>query len=165
MDSVFTFTDELTAGLERGAAAHVDFTPAMAAISAVMRNAMRSRFELEEDPDGLPWLPSQRKLKEGGKTLQIRGERGGLLGNLLGNAGYDAFSSWIGTNLPYAGIHQLGGTIRPKVGGGKKALKTPFGPRASVNVPARPFAGFGSEEQEEIPEILGDYIASAFEGR
>lgn len=92
---------------------------------------------------------------------------GGLFGSLLGSAGYDALSAWIGTNLIYAAIHQRGGKIRaiPKSAGGKGALKTPFGPRGAVSMPARPFLGFGEVDLREIPEILAEHLRAAFEGR
>jgi phage gpG-like protein len=164
VDIDFTFSDALTAGLERGAAAHLDFSPVMGAISELMAGAVEERFDKEEDPNAIPWLPSQRKLKEGGKTLQIRGVAGGLLGNLLGNAGFDSFASWIGTNLPYARSLHGGATIRPRADSGKKALKTPFGPRGRVDIPARPIVGFGHEELEEIPLLLGDFLGDAYAG-
>ena len=164
MEIRFTFDDELSAGIDRALAAHQDFTPAMAAIARVLASGVEGRFDAETDPDGVPWLPSARAVEDGGKTLQVKGIRGGLLGSLLNNAGYDASSAWIGTSLPYAGIHQDGGTIRPREGGGKRALRTPFGPRASVNMPRRAFLGFGEMEQQEIPEILADFLRDAWAG-
>ena len=164
MDIRFTFEDELSAGIDRAIAAHQDFTPAMAVIATVLASGVENRFDAETDPDGVPWLPSASAMEEGRKTLQDKGVRGGLLGSLLNNAGYDASSAWIGTNLPYAGIHQDGGTIRPREGSGKRALRTPFGPRASVNMPRRAFLGFGEMERQEIPEVLSDFVRDAWTG-
>lgn len=158
--------DTLTPAITRALAAAHDFTPALAAIAASLRTGTEARFRAETGPDGVAWLPSQRVREKGGKTLQLRGLRGGLLGRLLGSAGHDGTSAWIGTNLVYAAIHQFGGTIRaiPKSKGGKGALKTPHGPRASVTMPARPFLGFGEAERREIHDILGRHLRAAFEG-
>ena len=109
MDIGFNFSDELGPALARASRAGADFSPAMAAISSLLAGAVEERFEQERAPDGTPWKPSRRALEHGGKTLQERGMKGGLLGSLLGSAGYDARSSWIGTNLIYAAIHQTGG--------------------------------------------------------
>ena len=174
MEIRFTFSDDLLPAIQRALAAAHDFTPAMAAISATMATGVDDRFQGEHGPDGTPWKPSQRVIESGGKTLQIRGMRGGLLGNLLGNAGYDSISAWIGTNLRYAAIHQLGGQIRakPVSKGGKGYLWIKGKTRAdgsrltvgSVTMPVRPFLGFGETEQREIPEILADHLRSAFAG-
>ena len=166
--------DTLTPGISRALAASHDFSPAMAAIAATLRAAVEARFEAEAGPDGAAWKPSARVLEKGGKTLQLRGLRGGLLGNLLGGAGHDAASAWIGTNLVYAAIHQLGGTIRarPKSQGGKgylwiKGKHRADGSRltvASVSMPARPFLGFSDADRAGIADILGRHLRDAFEG-
>jgi phage virion morphogenesis protein len=163
----FTYSDALTAGLERGAAAHLDFSPALAAIKELMLRQVEQRFDLGEGPDGIAWLPSRRATDEGGKTL-IDTRR--LLGSIVGD--HDSVSAIVGTNLIYAGIHQTGGKIRakPKSEGGKGYLSIggKKGGQAfqSVNMPARPFLGFGEEELEEIPALLAEFLGTAFgEGR
>ena len=148
-----SLSDGLTARLEAGAKASVDFTVPMAAIADLMRSETVLNFETERGPDGTPWLPSQRAREDGGLTLT---DTGHLRQSIT--AASDAGSAIIGTNLIYAAVHQFGGTIRPKA---KKALRTPFGPRASVGIPARPFIGFGPALVENIEAILAAHLDGA----
>jgi phage virion morphogenesis protein len=148
-----TLSDDLTARLEAGAKAAVDFTVPMAAIADLMRSETVLNFETERGPDGTPWLPSQRAREDGGLTLT---DTGHLRQSIT--AASDAGSAIIGTNLIYAAIHQDGGTIRPKT---KRALKTPFGPRGSVTMPARPFVGFGPPLVADIEAILVAHLDGA----
>jgi len=164
----FTIEDDgLVEGIRMALAAAGDFTPAMAAIAGLMESGTRQRFALGRDPEGKPWIPSQRAIEDGGKTLI---DRGHLRDSIAGT--HDATSAVVGTNLIYAAIHQKGGTIRakpaaPGIDGSatKRALRTPFGPRASVKMPARPFLGFSQAEKDRILEILSDHLAATFGGR
>jgi len=70
----------------------------------------------------------------------------------------------IGSSLPYARIHQLGGVIRPKT---KKALCVPMGGGRflllkSVTIPARPFLAIQKEDEQVIMRAVRTYI---LEGR
>lgn len=149
--------DELTAGINRALAASSDFSPAMREIAGMMEFAVRERFERSEDPSGKPWEPSQRARQQGGKTLV---DTAALLSSIASDN--DRFSAVVGTNLVYAAIHQFGGTIRAR---NSRALNTPFGPRGAVNMPARPFLGFGPYEVQEIETILENHLRTAFEGQ
>jgi phage gpG-like protein len=68
----------------------------------------------------------------------------------------------VGTNAPYAGVHQRGATIRAKPG---KRLAFRIGRATifarSVTIPARPFLGVSQEDREEIVEIFRDHIRRA----
>jgi phage gpG-like protein len=157
MEIRFTIeNDELARGIEAAILAAQDFTPAMAEIASLMEFETRERFETGRGPDEVPWQPSQRAIEQGGQTLR---DSGALEGDMNGQ--WDAFSSVVGTNLIYAAVHQEGKTIRARTG---SALRTPFGPRASVKMPRRAFLGFGQREQDEIPQILADHLARAFQG-
>ncbi len=159
MDIVFTFDDELLPAIERALLALADFTPAMEAISELMEDQVAARFNSGEAPDGTPWKPSQRALEDGGKTLI---DTRALLNSITRD--HDSFSAVVGTNIHYAAIHQAGGTIRPRTDSGKKALNTPFGPRASVTMPARPFLGFGTDDARDINDIIANHLRNAFAG-
>jgi phage virion morphogenesis protein len=153
-----TLSDNLTARLQAGAKASADFSVPMAAIADLMRSETVLNFETERGPDGTPWLPSQRAIADGGLTLTDTGQLRQSI-----TAASDDSSAIIGTNLVYAAIHQDGGTIRAKgaAAGGKKALKTPFGPRGSVTMPARPFVGFGPPLVADIEAILVAHLDGA----
>jgi phage virion morphogenesis protein len=150
------FSDTLTPRLEAAVAAHLDFTPAMAVIADYLRDTTVERFETETGPDGQRWQPSQRAREEGGLTLTKSGEL-----RLSIDADSSATEALVGTNKIYAAIHQFGGTIRPQRA---RALSTPFGPRASVQMPARPFIGFTPADVARVEETLAAHITAAFEG-
>lgn len=155
MDIDFTFSDALTDGLLRGAAAHLDFSPVMSDIAALMLDQARLRFEDGEGPDGISWLPSARAIEQGGKTLI---DTGALRDSLMSD--HDSVSAIVGTNLVYAGLHQRGGPYRGRQSATSQNLPKPR------RMPARPFLGFGEQELEEIPALLAEFLGTAFgEGR
>jgi phage virion morphogenesis protein len=132
------------------------------------------RFELGVGPDGSPWPPSMRALAEGGKTL-IDTAR------LMQSITYEATDSGVdvGTNVVYAAIHQLGGTIhqgaRQQVIHFKRnsktghtrftkanakatfAQKVGIGERTIV-MPARPFLGIDQDDEREIATLANDWL-------
>ena len=156
MDVRFTLTTVNVAGLDSASARAADLTPAMLAIASYLETEVDLRFETASGPDGKPWLPSlrAREGKRGGLTLT---DIGHLRERITSQA--DATSAEVGTNVPYANIHNSGGTIRPRSGSGKRALKTPFGARASVAIPQRQFIDFSDADRIEIPQLLADHLA------
>lgn len=65
----------------------------------------------------------------------------------------------VGSSLPYARIHQLGGTIKPR----KKALLIPVGggqylKLKKVTIPARPYLLFHDEDKASIIRALDHYF-------
>lgn len=161
MDLNYTISDTLTPAIARVLAAAEDFTPAMAKIADQMETDTAFRFDDEKDPDGVPWLPSQRAIRTGLKTLDDTSHLERSF-----EAEHDALSASLGTNVLYAAIHQFGGTIRAKgkASGGADALNTPFGPRQSVTMPRRSFLGFGLDNLEAIDMILANHLRLAFGG-
>jgi phage virion morphogenesis protein len=139
-----------------------DLSPAMDAIASYMLSETQQRFEDQRAPDGAAWKPSKAATEEGRKTL-IASAR--LLQSLVGAS--DATSAEVGTNVIYAAIHNEGGTIRPKTQDDgtphvlTRALRTPFGPRASVTLPRRQFIGFGPEDPAEIGMRLVRHLEGA----
>lgn len=92
------------------------------------------RFSEQTGPDGVPWIPSQRALNEGGQTLLDQGIlRGSITGVFTEN------ESVIGTTL-------------------LKALPLQEGV-ASRGLPARPFIGIAADEMITVLSILDNYIA------
>lgn len=101
-----------------------------------------ARFDAEEDPEGNKWKPSRRAQEEGGKTLSDTA----ILRRSVeyATAGDNVM---VGSNLPYARIHQKGG----KTGKGHK-----------VAMPARPYLGVSAEDREEVRATIADFLAGAF---
>jgi phage virion morphogenesis protein len=77
-------------------------------IGAALETSARIRItDTNRAPDGNPWPPSLRARLTGGKTLYKSGDlQRSITHNVLSN-GVE-----IGTDLAYARIHQLGGTIK-----------------------------------------------------
>lgn len=109
------------------------------------------RFQNEETPEGEKWEPSDRAWSEGiqdggfGQTLSDTGI-------LKKSIDYASTSSMVmvGSNVPYAKIHQLGG----KAGRGHK-----------VTIPARPYLGVSTADMEEVKATMADFLADAFRAK
>ena len=127
-----------------GKAAHKlgDTQALMESVGEALRSGTIERFEAEEDPQGKKWKPSARAMGGGGKTLDKES-------HLKDSIDYAATSDkvMVGSNLPYARIHQLGG----KTGKGHK-----------VDMPARPYLGVSEEDMDEVRETMADFLAGAF---
>ena len=154
--------DRLSGPLGAMAAAAENFAPVMAEISEAVFDHTIDRFHHEYDPDGVPWEPSRRALDEGGRTLYDRGD---LFNALDRESGDDyALVGVLGVGGPaiYAQIHQWGGAIRPRA---SSALNTPFGPRASVNMPKRSYLGIEMRDITATEQIVEAHLLAASEMR
>lgn len=152
-------SENVTAALEASARFGEDQTPAMAEIARHLATATRFRFREQRGPDGLPWKQSQRAREQGGLTLVDSGD---LFGSIKEDWGKDhaaAGPEASGGAAIYAAVHQFGARITPK---SSKALKTPFGPKRAVNIPARPYLGFNAESEAAVLDILADHLNRAF---
>lgn len=148
--------------------------PLMEDIGAYLDFSTRKRFVTQTGPDGKPWEPSQRAMREGGKTLV-------LSARLMNSYVYHAadFSVEEGTNVVYAGIHQGGGkikrqartqTVYRKVDAsgelGHRFVKRSKSNFASdhavgaheIDMPARPMLGIGDKDEVEITHIVDAYL-------
>jgi len=127
-----------------------DLTPLMRAIAGVMEDASQQAFEDQADPEtGAPWSP----LKPG--TVAARGgdatpilQRRGDLARLTSD--YGRRRAVVGSNEPYAAIHQFGGT--PDMAPGP------------AGIPARPYLGLSDADRDEIGDLTADYLAKTLAG-
>lgn len=179
----FTVDDaDLRAMLERqaqpetGAASGSDTLAAR--IGERLMESTRERFKTQVAPDGTPWAPLKpatirRKKYNPDKILTLRGYlRGGIHWQAL-----DDDTVQVGSNLKYAAIHQFGGEIqRPSrqatvryrsVAGrvlfaGRKHKKVTERqvtiPEHSITMPARPFLGISASDDQEIRQIIQDWV-------
>lgn len=111
----------------------------------------RRRIQSEKTaPDGTPWKPNA----EGTSIL----DRGGYLLDSLAWI-VQGSSVQVGSNRPYAAIHQYGGTIRPK---NKNMLQFRVGGRFvtvdQVNMPARPYLGISDANARELEQFATEFI-------
>jgi len=150
-----------------------DPTPLMKAIAGILESETEENFQQQGRPHWVPLSPAYEAAKakrKGTTVLKILQDSGILAGSLSTRYGSDYAE--IGSNVPYAAIHQLGGqtrshTIRPR---DKKALaftgknskqvvKVVHHPGSKI--PARPFLPFSGnpavlqpETEQTILEVL-----------
>ena len=159
----FTLDDaELMAQVDGLIARGGDLSEPLDDIGQDMVSVTVRAFEESRSPEGVAWQPSAAAVAEGRKTLIDRGIRGGLMGSqsyVVGPRGVT-----YGTNIVYAAIHQLGGSISHAGRRGTSDAGTGFGQalaEAIVTLPARPFIGRSDADQARWADMLADYLAGA----
>ena len=137
----------------------MDTAPLMRRLGERIQAWTQDRFDANQQqaPDGTPWAKLNPKYAQN-KPRHLQNRKLTLSGHLRKSIRWqllDSQSVLVGTNVPYAAIHQFGGTIRPKKG---KALA--FGGRfvQSVTIPARPYLGISEQDNKEIQEIIKDWV-------
>ncbi len=131
-------------------------------IGAYGVSSTQQRFIDGQGPGGINWKKSFRARQQNGQTLRADNH----LFNSLTHDFNDSSVSW-GTNIPYAGIHQHGGTIRPKAAK-KLAFKLANGRFVmtdKVEMPARPFLGIDDDDGDEIKNIAVDWMKECLNAR
>lgn len=123
---------EVAIVLERLAQATTHRTPLMRSIAGSMESAVLQNFEVGGRPK---WLGL--KYRQGTPLVDTE--------NLMGSitSAYTNDEAIVGTNEPYAAIHQFGG----KAGRGRK-----------VDIPARPFLALTPQDETDILEDIQDYF-------
>lgn len=135
-------TDTLTPGLARLAEAAINLAQPMAEISEAMLDHTDDRYFDQVDPTGVPWKPSKRAIKDGGRTLYLRGD---LQAGIDRQSGENyAQVGVIATGGPaiYARRHQLGDDIMPQ----------------------RAFLGIEARDLTVTEQIILDHLGSAVRG-
>ena len=130
------------------------------------------RFETGTGPDGVPWRPSRRAERTGGRTLV----KSGRLKDSISRVVLDR-EVLVGTNVKYAAIHQFGGAIRQQArtqvlafaaSGGRftsrarasrrraGAVRVAFAQIGAreIEMPARPYLGISEGDARAIVRIL-----------
>ena len=94
------------------------------------------RFYNQHDLGRQPWIPSQRAIRDNGKTLRDTGR-------LMGSLTYVALPDGVkwGTNVVYARMMHYGGT---------KALF----PHLWGDIPPRPFLGMNADDKASVLNII-----------
>lgn len=109
--------------------------PALSEIGAMLVTSTQTRFEAERDPGGRAWEPLRHR---SGPILRLSGRLYKSLTYAVGTRQVE-----VGTNVPYARIHQLGG----KAGRGLK-----------VTIPARAYLGLDDADERGSLAIVNDYL-------
>ena len=137
--------------------------PLMRAIGTGLIEQVQQRFDTGKDVWGVTWaplLPAYAAIKKGPGIL-VASRR--LRRSITMEAGSGSVT--VGSNMIYAAVHQFGATIKAKtpkglafmLGGNtsKHNKKGFFLVRVqSVFVPARPYLGFGPNDERSVRETL-----------
>lgn len=119
--------------------------PLMKNIAGIFASSTEENFKEEGRPEKWTDLADitkekrRKKNKWPGQILQVEGKLAASV-----NTQYDNDSAVIGSNLPYAAIHQLGG----QAGKNKK-----------VEIPARPYLQLTDDDFDEILHECEQYLA------
>lgn len=168
MYRVTVTTDELSAALARVQAALTDTRPLMQDIGEFMQRSTQANFAAGTDPQGQPWAPRSpvtlaryEKSKDRPGPRPLTGPSKALSTTISYEAEADAVS-W-GSNMIYAAVMQFGtqqGEFGARMGINKKGRRyffpIPWGP-----IPARPYLGIGTADQQAIAEIIAEYLGEA----
>lgn len=147
-------------------------------IGEMLQASSQDRFKTQTAPDGTAWQPlkaryAKRKKYNADKILTLRGYlRSGIRHQVTGD---DAVE--VGANLAYAAIHQLGGDIDMPARQSTVSFKTEAGRKLfakrgakgaaerqvsigkhTVTMPARPYLGISQADDQEIREIILDWV-------
>jgi len=140
------------------------------AIGVALVEVTNKRFESGTDPFGQAWhalLPAYAAIKRGPGIL-----RASLMLQRSVTFATSGAQVTIGSNRVYAAVHQFGATIKPvnaralvfRLGGAGPGGKSKSGivRVKSVTIPARPYLGFGPNDQRAVMETLAVFIGRAF---
>lgn len=135
-----------------------DLAPLMRRLAGVMADAVEENFDQEGRPRWAPLQPRTIKARERkghwpGKILQLRGR---LASSIVTD--YGKTQARVGTNLIYAAIHQLGGTIKrpPRQRIGKAQGKPAKG--YEIRIPARPFLSLTQGDLFRMKRLAEEYV-------
>lgn len=117
--------------------------PALAAIGDLMVESVQRNFEEKRSPDGAPWAPvsaayaAWKTRHKGRNADDILVLNRILMGSI--NRRATAREVAVGSNMPYAAVHQFGGRT---------------GRKGTATMPARPFLGVRESDWADIREIV-----------
>lgn len=134
----------------------IDFSKPLKRSLPILKSYTQQNFDGGHGPDGVPWIALAHPRSRGGdKPLRSSGM---LMASMTahGPGGIEKVEGnelTFGTNLPYAKIHQEGGTIRPSRG---RALSIPLTPEAERAGGARNFPGLFLFKRGGKPPLLAE---------
>lgn len=124
-----------------------DLTPVFKDIGEELANSTLKRFDEGQGPDGKTWAPNSPVTllrKKGSQPLH--GETGMLSTQIHYEAGPAHVT--VGSPMEYAAMQQFGGE------------KAEF-PNLWGDIPARPFIGLSTEDEQEVLNIVLDHMKKA----
>lgn len=118
----------------------------------------RARFKTQTAPDGTAWETLQpwyqkEKRRNKSRILTLDGYlRGGMKWQLVGSRTVE-----VGSNSPYAAVHQFGSDRPQNV---QRLGRKDYIPRATT-IPARPYLGLSEADEKELVEITLDWLRTS----
>lgn len=168
--------------------AAVDPRGAYDAIGAYMVFSTQQNIELERTPEGQPWprLSPRTAAHRIGRRRRGYDNMLRVSSRLYQSISYDVLADGLawGSNLAYARIHQLGGTVKMperqgrvtlksvrRRGGGVRTRFVRAGAKGGderrvtiraheIRVPARAYLGFSDQDRQRVEEIVVEYLNS-----
>jgi phage virion morphogenesis protein len=125
-------------------------------------NSNRQNFDREAASDGTPWAPLspatiKARQKKGQVPIQILTATKALNASIFYQVEVDALK--VGSGLPYAAIHQLGGVINKPARTGRAFGRDNVSiPAHTISMPARPYLGVSAEDETIIIELAEDWL-------
>jgi len=149
--------------------------PLLRIAGSVLEASVLSRFDTGRGPGGVPWPPSKRVLKAGGKTLVDKANLEGSIRHVVRpgevEIGVDARSE----SAKWGFVHQFGSNRQTVVVGHTRVVNQAFGvplpspvtatvrPHGRItNIPARPFLGIDDDDRRELTERWHDHLKGLF---
>lgn len=133
-----------------------DGRPLFTMIGRHVKTDVQLRFREQKSPDGVPWIPSQRVIEEGGQTLRLTGR---LRNSISYLADHDRVE--IGTNVIYARRHHQGDGARTQsIFNALKAGRS----TARSGMPARPFLGLSRPGAKGLIEAVNGFLGKRWAG-
>ena len=146
-------------------------TGVVAAIGVALVEEVNKRFESGREPFGAAWqplLPAYAAIKRGpGILRESRMLQRSITFRVSGS------TVTVGSNRVYAAVHQFGATITAKNApalafqlgfrtGKRGGIQKAFVHVQKVTIPARPYLGFGPNDQRAVMEVLNGFVHRAF---
>jgi len=148
-------TSEIEVALQQAMEKTGDLEPVLQDIGEYLVDSTRQRFHDKEAPDGTPWADNSPL------TQALKGSNDPLVGESQSLGRYFHYNISggntleFGSNLEYAAVQHFG-IHQGAFGRSQRNTPLPWG-----DIPARPFLGVSSEDQDAILGILRDFLSSA----
>lgn len=125
-------------------------------IAGELESGTIRRFQEEKEPSGKPWKANLR----GGKILNFQG----FMKDSITTYAEDDYVE-IGSNLPYAGVHQTGAVIKARFSRFLQfCVNGRWARKSSVEIQARPYLGISKDDEKRIQLCIGDFMTEALRG-
>lgn len=128
-------------------------------IGNAMQNSTKERIEAGLAVNGLPFKRSARAIADNGTTLRDTTR----LYNAIDYFADKQTVEWgVTADVPYAGIHNTGGTIHAKTAKGMRFKVAGAWKRVmSVRIPRRNYLGVSAKDKQEILDLIYDFLSGA----